>query len=238
MEGWMFMKSSLAKRQWVHLRVGSISFVISLTLMCPLPAIAQETRLVSTQDADLYQPSLTVTSRLVVLDVVVTNTKGEVVQGLTQKDFTIYQDGKPQVTQNFHARTEQTNISPTTPTLDRFGHESWGDDVPLVIFVLDELNTPFDEKSFAIENLHNYLHSQPSQLAVPSMLLTVNYTSLNTLCNYTRDRDKLLPSLEHHPPTIPSQELPWNLPPQHLPCCVKIAHIYQLADHFAKPASH
>lgn len=148
--------------------------------------------------------TISVVSRLVVLDIVVTDAQGNLVPNLNKQDFTILQDGKPQNIRNFDGWND-TSSAPATPATDAFGRQDWGNGVPLTIFVLDEINTPFDEKSFAVENLRNYLRHQPALLASPSMLVTVNYTGLNTLSPYTRNRDAFLHALDHRPPALPAQ---------------------------------
>ena len=166
-------------------------------------APAQTDPLKGAQAADPDHPTISVTARLVVLDIVVTDPQGKPVPGLTQDDFIILQDGKPQKTHNFEGWNSHSPAA-ATPTTDIFGRQDWGDDVPLTIFVLDELNTPLDEKSFAVENLRNYLRHQPALLASPAMLVTVNYTGINTLSTYTRDRDTLLHALDRRPPALPA----------------------------------
>ena len=47
--------------------------------------------------------TLNVTTNLVVLDVVVTNRKGVPVNGLTEQDFSLFEEGKPQIIKSFDA---------------------------------------------------------------------------------------------------------------------------------------
>ncbi|MGD0797934.1 MAG: VWA domain-containing protein [Acidobacteriaceae bacterium] len=56
-------------------------------------------------------PTLQVYSRETVVDITVTDSKGNPVHGLTQSDFTIKEDGKPQSIRSFHEYAAQ----PTTP---------------------------------------------------------------------------------------------------------------------------
>lgn len=188
--------------------IAKISFprlAMFLAVLCASlnPATAQTLPSPDGQAASPNHPSISVTSRLVVLDVVVTDSTGKIVPHLTKDDFTILQDEQPQRIHSFETWTDRSNTA-TSPTTDSYGRQDWGDGMPLTIFVLDEMNTPFDEKSFAVENLRSYLRRQPALLASPAMLVTINYTGLNTLSTYTRDRDALLHAIDRRPPTLPA----------------------------------
>ncbi|SNS43485.1 VWFA-related domain-containing protein [Granulicella rosea] len=150
--------------------------------------------------------TLRVTSNIVVLDVVVTDAQGNVVPGLKKDDFTILQDNKPQPIRSFDPWEEHPLASApaAAPKVDRFGQPDWGD-TPLTIFVLDDLNTPFDEKSYSAFTLKKYLQAQPAQLKTPSMLLIVNETGLHSLAAYTQDRDVLIRALDKRPASFPDQ---------------------------------
>jgi VWFA-related protein len=138
-----------------------------------------------------------------VLDVVVTDAKGKPIPNLTRDDFTIDQDGKVQNIHDFEGWTGRPTPS-TAPAFDRYGRPTWGDGVSRTVFVLDELNTPFDQKAYAAEELKNFLSRQPELLASPATLVTVSYTGLKTLAPYTRNRDSLLHALAHRPPALPA----------------------------------
>jgi VWFA-related protein len=148
-------------------------------------------------------PTLKVQSNLVVLDVVVTDAKGNVVPGLQQQDFNVFQDGKPQAIRYFEPWTARTPL-PDKPVLDRFGRADWGE-APLNIFVLDELNTPFEEIGYAAAMLKKYLLTQPALLGSPASLLVVTDRGYQTLTDYTRDRDLIITKLDKRPPAIPEQ---------------------------------
>jgi len=147
--------------------------------------------------------TLSVSSRLVALDVVVTDAAGRPVMGLNRDDFLVTQDGVAQKIRDVETPGERPAPA-ATPVLDKYGRPDWGRDVPLTIFVLDELNTPFDEKSFSADNLRSYLLAQPAQMRSPAMLAMVNYTGLKTLASYTRDRDELLHALQKRPQALPA----------------------------------
>jgi VWFA-related protein len=163
-------------------------------------------RLVSAQAAQESHTATTtikVQANLVVLDVVVTDAKGNTVPDLEPKDFNISQDGAPQTIRSFDSWTSRPPL-PDAPKLDRFGRPDW-QGASLNIFVLDELNTPFSEISYAAVMLKKFLLAQPALLASPSMLVVVTDFGYQTLCDYTRDRNLLVAKLASRPPAIPAQ---------------------------------
>ncbi len=159
------------------------------------------------QDATPHAPTITVISRLVVLDVVVTGPNGKPVDGLTQNDFRIYEDDKLQPIRSFESPSvhfepavlspEATSAPNQTP-LDTAQTSSFGLG-PVTILVLDQLNTHFADSSFARRELREYLLKQPATLTHPTTLLTVYDNNFKQLQAFTRDRDALLHSLESAP---------------------------------------
>jgi VWFA-related protein len=151
---------------------------------------------VRAQDAaqQAHVPTLTVTSRLVVLDVVATDQHGKPVEGLTRDDFRVFEDKRPQTIRSFedakaHALPE-SSLSPNV-VFDPAEPTSFGRS-PATILVLDQLNTHFADSSFARRELHDYLAAQPALLPQPTTLLTVYDNHFKQLQAFTRDRDTLL----------------------------------------------
>jgi VWFA-related protein len=151
-----------------------------------------------------HAPTLTVTARLVVLDVVVTDKAGKPVSGLTAKDFTIYEDKKPQVLRSFEG-PEKHVLAPDV-TINSTADLAKAPNAPVTILVLDELNTRFSDMAFARESLEKYLHAQPERLTQPTTLVVVSNTKFEVLHDYTLDRQALLTALKNHFP-----EYPWRL---------------------------
>src|ERR1019366_8646330 len=87
-------------------------------------------------------PTIRVYVTRVVLDVVVTDGKGNVVSGLTETDFDVsaVHLAKPDITIN------------STADLDRLAP-----DAPVNIILLDEFNTLFEDEAFARYSLKKYL---------------------------------------------------------------------------------
>ncbi len=144
--------------------------------------------------------TLTVNSRLVVLDVVVTDQHGQPIDDLTARDFQVYEDGKlqrivsvelPSAHTLPQASTAATVFDPAKPA--NFGQS------PVNILVLDEANTHFADSSFARRSLREYLVKQPAVLAQPTTLLSIYDNHFKTLQRFTLDRDALLRALAAEP---------------------------------------
>lgn len=166
-------------------------------LACCLPVCAQEPAPAG------HAPTLQVQSQLVVLDTVVTDSKGNVVRGLTKDDFVVYENGVRQTIRSFTTNAEQPPV-PATPHVDRNGNDDWGN-APLTIIVVDEMDTPFEEMAYSREEVRNYLKKQPAELATPTILLWLNDYGIHPLTKFTRDRDAILTAVQKQPPSLPSK---------------------------------
>ena len=159
---------------------------ISLTL-APLPSFAQDSSSPST---------LRVQSQLVVLDVVVTDAQGSVVTNLDRSDFSIYQNGAAQDIRNFDA-PEKTSSIPEKAPKDKYGRDDWGN-APLTMFVIDAMNTPFEETAYSREEIDRYLKAQPALLKQPAIILWLNDAGFHPVTALSRDRDALISAIDSH----------------------------------------
>ena len=144
------------------------------------------------------------TARLVVLDVVVTDAKGNVVTGLKKEDFNITELKEPETVINFEA-TGSRSISPaldinSTADLDRLAPRA-----PVNIILLDEFNTRFEDMAFARYSLKKFLEKQPDKLDIPTMLLSVSLTNFTVVKDYTQNKQALIDALDHHFVAFPWQ---------------------------------
>lgn len=136
-------------------------------------------------------------SRLVILDVVVTDAKGNIVTGLKREDFSITEAKEPQSILNFeeagaHALNSETTIN-STADLDRLAPKA-----PVNIILLDEFNTRFEDMAFARYSLKKFLEKQPDKLSTPTMLIAVDLQHFTVLHDYTQDKQAILEALNHH----------------------------------------
>ncbi len=148
------------------------------------------------QQAPSEAPTLRVTSRLVFLDVTVLDKKGRpVVTGLTKDDFTITDDKKPQRIFSFEA--PETHVD-----ANAVGDNPAGK-APVTIFVLDLLNSNFEDFAYIRFMVHRYLAGQPKQLNSPAELMVLGNKSLEMVQGYTRSKADLLYALDHVPAALP-----------------------------------
>src|SRR5271170_1028609 len=142
-------------------------------------------------------PTIRVNSRLVFLDVTVLDKKGHpVVSGLTKDDFTITEDKMPQPIFSFEA--------PQTHIVDAIaGDDNPDGKAPVTIFVLDLLNSSFEDFAFIRYSVRTYLAAQPPLLSSPAEMMVIGNKSLELMQGPTRNRVDLLYALDHLPPAIP-----------------------------------
>jgi VWFA-related protein len=117
----------------------------------------------------------------VYVDVLVRDKSGRVVTGLTQQDFRITEDGKPQTLQFFAAHhAELQNPPPAAavpaPPMTEFSNVNAGGAArPMTILLFDLLNTPTDDQLTGREQMLKFLRTLP-----PGEQLTV-FTLSNDL---------------------------------------------------------
>lgn len=142
--------------------------------------------------------------RLVVLDVVVLDSKGVPVQGLTREDFHVAENGDPQTIRNFETAGKYTPAADltinSTADLDRLAPRA-----PVNIVLLDEFNTRFEDMAFARYSLKKWLQHQPDKLQTPTMLIAVSLEKFQVLRDYTQSKDEIINALDHHFSAYPWQ---------------------------------
>ncbi|HEY2392763.1 MAG TPA: VWA domain-containing protein [Candidatus Angelobacter sp.] len=128
----------------------------------------------SVSDAAKTPFTLKTSSRLVLVDVVATNGKGEPVTDLKAEDFVVSEDGRPQVVHNFSFQqpaaiastpeiAEQKLQPPQSGVVSNIPHARKG--VVWNVIVLDALNSPLLELSNTQDQLLQVLTKLPDQPA-------------------------------------------------------------------------
>jgi VWFA-related protein len=149
--------------------------------------------------------NLKVTTTIVSLDVVVTDSKGNPVDGLKKDDFSIIDNKQPQMIRSFEA--PESHFFPkdvvinSTAELDKKTPAA-----PVTIIVLDEANTKFEDEAFARYSIQKYLKTQPDHLTQPTELVAIDITHFMVLRDYTTSKQEILNALNHH-----LAVLPWHL---------------------------
>lgn len=159
--------------------------------------IAAQKSMAQAQQESSNAPTIQVTSRLVFLDVTVLDKKGHpVVTGLNKDDFIITEDKKSQQIFSFEA--------PETHSMDaNAGDDNPEGRAPVTIFVLDLLNSSFENFAFIRDSVRKYLASEPEQLNSPAELMVIGNQLLEMVQGYTRNKEDLLYALDHLSPAMP-----------------------------------
>jgi VWFA-related protein len=144
--------------------------------------------------------TLRVTSRLVFLDVTVLDKDGRpVVSGLTKSDFTITDDKQPQRIFSFEP--------PEAHTVANAASADGEATPPLTIFVLDLLNSNFQQFAFIRYTMEKYLEAQPARLKSPAEMMVIGNESLELVQSYTQNKEDLLFALKHMSAVLPAKEM-------------------------------
>src|SRR5450631_2072011 len=138
-------------------------------------------------------PTFKSSTRLVVVDVVVTDRDGNPVAGLDKADFTVLEDGKVQALQSFepHVPVKETAAIPDLPLpageFTNFPKQAANSAVNIVLF--DILNTPTDDQMFARQQMIEFLKTLPRGQRVA--LFTLGY-DLRMVAGFTTNTDALI----------------------------------------------
>jgi VWFA-related protein len=151
---------------------------------------------------------LHVTTKIVVLDVVVTDKHGNLVHrdDLTKNDFTICENGVSQQIRSFDPPTRHQMPSPGKVVVNSASDLKKIGDAPVSILVLDELNSKFEDMSFSREMMIKYLQEQPAVLREPTVLMIAENSKFEQVHDYTQNRDELISVIKKHMP-----EYPWRM---------------------------
>jgi VWFA-related protein len=114
-------------------------------------------------------------SKLVVVDVVVTDKSGKPVTGLKASDFRLSENGKPQHVSVFEERSAALALTPETPpTLPPNQYTNLPTDSPkssLNLLLFDMLNTPANEQQWAQQQMLRALQKLPPEQQVALFVL-------------------------------------------------------------------
>lgn len=142
-------------------------------------------------------PTIHTTSNLVVVDVVVTDSKQEPIHHLAASDFTLLEDGHPQTIKAFEEHTSDT--TPTIPPLPKLPSGKFTnfttvpDGGPLNVLLLDKLNTPMSAQAEVVNQVVKFLKESPPGTRMAIFALT---TQLRLLQGFTSDPELLRSMVE------------------------------------------
>jgi VWFA-related protein len=179
-----------------------MSKALGISLLCFVLTQSASPLIVQAQDpqpASVQAPAvIRSTTRLVQLNVIVHNKKGDPVQGLKKEDFTVLDEGQEQHLATFSANGAGPPDPSSTATLppnvfsNRFDQSGQAPgNVTVILF--DALNTEFLDQAYARQQVVKFLHQLKPQDHVAIYLLTTQLTALN---EFTEDSSSLLRAIE------------------------------------------
>ena len=139
-------------------------------------------------------------TQVVALDVVVTDSRGHVVKGLQQSDFSIGEDGKAQALRHFREYSrEQVPPPPPPPQAEAAklppnifsNYTQPSEPGSVTVVLLDLLNTPMADQSYAQAQLIKFLKTKPQDAQFALCTLS---NKLQMIQGFTRDERVLLAS--------------------------------------------
>jgi VWFA-related protein len=156
-------------------------FCISLLLLT-VSATSQQDQPVADSPRGVVKSA----TRLVVVDVVATDSKGQPVLGLKAEDFIVTEDGRPQIISDFGFQqpgvvpVETAALPPNVVTnVPRFKATS------LNVILLDAINGEFTSHAYAQDRLIKFLESNPT--VQPTAIYALETQKLTLLHDFTTD---------------------------------------------------
>jgi VWFA-related protein len=134
----------------------------------------------------------------VIVDVVVTNSQGKPVRGLSAREFLVYEDGTPQQILSFDSHSSASDaefVPPRLPALpaDWFVNLPSGPERgPLFVVLLDLLHIDIEDQPRARKQLQDFIGSKPEGARFAIFALT---DTLHLSQGFTEDRKRLLPAV-------------------------------------------
>ncbi len=136
-------------------------------------------------------------ANLVLVPVTVTDHAGNHIAGLTQADFTVLDDGKPVKITSFEEVKEipPTITKPKEPGMYTNAVAQPQSAKGMTIIVLDQINTPFLDQSYARQQLLKFLADHISTNE-PTALITIGTRGVRVVHDFTTDTSVLVEALK------------------------------------------
>lgn len=190
-------------RGWLHATCSIVFVLLSPALVYPQADSANQSGATQKKEPVYQSPTvLRATTRLVVLDIVALDEKGQPIPDLKADDFTVLEDGKPQRISDFSfhhpvaasapARQLAPNVISNAP---QFSSNSC-----MNVILLDAINTDFSSHAYAQDMLVKYLESSPT--IQPTAVFALE-GKLSMLHDFTTDTKVLRDVVAHFFPQGP-----------------------------------
>ncbi len=169
--------------------------IVLLVVFCTSLAAAAVQPQNAVHDDKTPIPTFKTRPRLVLVDVVVTDSKGEPVGGLKKGDFEVFEDGKAQTVSGFEehkgALPKEIKLPAMPPGVyTNFPIVQAADSVDIIL--LDALNTPSSDQSYVHSQMLKYLQAIPPHTRTAIFTLA---SRLYLLQGITSDSSQLLAAL-------------------------------------------
>jgi VWFA-related protein len=165
----------------------SLAFTFALTLTASTAAQPPAPTAVAT---------IQVYSRETIVDIIVTDAKGQPVRGLSKSAFTIKEDGKPQPIRSFgefDAETTAPTTAPTLPSEVRSNLQAAPTTGPVNIILIDALHSNWVSSARALQAVSAYADRMPRGTEVAVFWLSIS--GLHLLQGFTTDPSALREAL-------------------------------------------
>ena len=182
---------------------------VVLRFFVPFLALLSMAQEHSAPEQEAPTVTLHANTRLVILDVVVTDKQGVPVRNLSKSDFTIVEDGQEQPIATFeppdrHAPPPvEENAESIGSSKPERSNDAAMTSSALTILVLDELDTMILDQAFARGEIRKFLHTHGPRLPEPTALMALEEKRLELLHDYTSDAGALETALDRHPARLP-----------------------------------
>ena len=148
---------------------------------------------------DVPAPTIRVSTRLVVLDVVVTDKQGTAITGLRPEDFEVEENGKAQKISTFVPSGEKLGAAQPLPPGIYSNRAQYRDPGgPITVMLLDAVNAAFTDQGYARRQMLSFVQQQlkPGQ----RMAIFTLTGRLNVLQDFTSDPQVLAEALRRYKP--------------------------------------
>lgn len=165
-----------------------------------LLALGTASQLSPTPQEDQSKTVVKANTRLVIVDVVVTDSKGAPVSGLESTDFTVLENGRTQKISNFTFQHPEAAASAPNPLpANVFTNVPSVKTSSLNIILLDALNGQFTSRAHALDELIKYLGSRP---AIQPTAIYLLEQKLKLLHDFSTDPESLKTVLAGFKPKV------------------------------------
>jgi VWFA-related protein len=225
----------------MSLRVGRTWMGQALLLVTSLGFLSAQ------QTSEVPGLSIRTTTRVVLVDAIVTDGKSEPVAGLSANDFTVLEDGKPQKVSffSFESVAKRQNAPPPPrlrPDVYTNRPEYHTPSGPLTILLLDALNTPAGQQVYARQQMLKYLTQLKLSESGTAVLALGN--SLTVLQDFTTNPELLIEATRNyvggrtaHDVEAPKIEVPVTTGPGSMPAGASSVSIATGGDYASNIAS-